>query len=85
MSLEYKHGLIEREEAKRKFIEAYRMGRISDDELIREYPKYQGIIKAKDEKFERLLQRQEAMMDNFRNEINGTIQRRLLELFGQNK
>jgi hypothetical protein len=77
MSLEYKHGLVEREEAERKFIEAYRMGRISDVELIREYPKYQGIIKAKDEKFERLLQRQEAMMDNFRNEINGTIQRRI--------
>lgn len=77
MSLEYKQGLIEREEAERKFIEAYRMGSVSDDDLIRKYPKYEGIIKAKDEKFERLLQRQEAMMDNFRNEINGTIQRRI--------
>jgi hypothetical protein len=77
MSLEYKHGLIEREEAERRAIEAYRMGTISDSELIREYPKYKGIIQVKDEKFERLLKRQEAMMDNFRNEINGTIQRRL--------
>lgn len=73
MSLDYKEGLIEREEAERKFIEAYKMGRISDTELIREYPKYEGIIKAKDEKFERLMKRQEDMMREFKNEIRNEV------------
>jgi hypothetical protein len=85
MYLQHREGLVEREEAERKFIEAYRMGRISDDEFIREYPKYKGIIKAKDEKYERLLQRQEQMMDNFRNEIYGTIQQRLEDNSGNRR
>jgi len=75
MSLEYKEGLIEREEAERKFIEAYKLGLVTDEMLIKQFPKYEAIIKAKDDRFEKILQRQEKMIDTFRKEIQDEVNR----------
>jgi len=79
MSLEYKHGLIEREEAERRFIEGYRQGLISKNELVNKYPKYKPIIEDNDEKLAKFLQKQEKIMDNFRKEIDDTIKQKIEE------